>query len=193
MIIFDKMEKFAAYGFNKSHAAAYGYLSYVSAYLKAHYPKEWMAALMTCDSHDINKVARLIRECQNMEINILRPDVNESNKEFTATSNGIRFAMSGIKGVGEGVVDVIVKQRKKGNYKGLYDFIRRVDIKRVGKKTIENLIFSGCFDFTNWSRDAMKQSIEPMFGAAVKKQKEDEIGMMSLFSLLGTDETEDRL
>ena len=111
--IFDKMEKFASYGFNKSHAAAYGFLTYVTAYLKANYPKEWMAALMTCDRDDVTKVAKFIRECQSMEIGILPPDVNEAGKEFIATDRGIRFAMSGIKGVGEGVVEAILEESKE--------------------------------------------------------------------------------
>ena len=98
MEVFDKIEKFASYGFNKSHAAAYGYLSYVTAFLKANYPKEWLAALMTCDSDDLTKVAKHIRECAAMGIKILPPDVNESGTEFTAAPSGIRFAMSGIKG-----------------------------------------------------------------------------------------------
>src|SRR3984957_18973676 len=95
MQVFDKMEKFAAYGFNKSHAAAYGYLSYVTAYLKANYPKEWMAALMTCDSADLTKVAKFIRECHSMEIPMLAPDINEAGTTFVATAKGIRFAISG--------------------------------------------------------------------------------------------------
>ena len=113
MRIFDKMEKFAAYGFNKSHAAAYGFLSYVTAYLKANYPKEWMAALMTCDSDDLTKVAKFIRECQSMGIAILPPDINEAGETLLATPQGIRFAMSGIKGVGTGVVEAILRGKAK--------------------------------------------------------------------------------
>lgn len=121
--IFDKVEKFASYGFNKSHAAAYGYLTYVTAYLKAKYPKEWMAALLTCDRDDTTKVAKFIRECQAMNIPILPPDINEADKEFVATQEGIRFAMTGIKGVGEGVVDAILKERKThGPFNVFYDF-----------------------------------------------------------------------
>jgi DNA polymerase-3 subunit alpha len=113
MLIFDKVEKFASYGFNKSHAAAYGYLSYVTAYLKANYPSEWMAALMTSDRDDLSKVTKHIREAQTFGIAILPPDVNESGKEFVATLRGIRFAMGGIKGVGEGVVEAILEEREK--------------------------------------------------------------------------------
>lgn len=186
MRIFDKMEKFASYGFNKSHAAAYGYLSYVTAYFKANYPGEWMASLMTCDSADLSKVAKFIRECQAMGIPILAPDVNEAGQTFVATPKGIRFAMSGIKGVGAGVVEAIVNERKrKGPFKGLYDFMKRIDTKRVGKKAIEDLLEAGCFDFTGWSRDALRQSVDPMFEAAVQEQKETAAGIMNLFALIG--------
>ncbi len=185
MRIFDKVEKFASYGFNKSHAAAYGYLSYVTAYFKANYPYEWMAALMTSDRDDLSKVAKVIRECQTMGIAILPPDINESGKEFVATSRGIRFAMTGIKGVGEGVVDVIIDERTKaGPYPTLYDFVRRIDTRKVGKKVIENLIEAGCFDFTTWSRPSLLQCVEPMFDAAAKEQKDAAKGIMDFFSLI---------
>lgn len=186
MRVFDKMEKFASYGFNKSHAAAYGYLSYVTAYFKANYPKEWMAALMTCDSDDLTKVAKFIRECQSMGIAILPPDVNEAGQTFAATPKGIRFAMSGIKGVGSGVVDAIIEERRRsGPYTGLYQFLKRIDTKRVGKKVVEDLVEAGCFDFTGWSRDALCQSVDPMFETAAREQKEASQGVMSLFSLIG--------
>lgn len=184
--IFDKMEKFASYGFNKSHAAAYGYLSYVTAYFKANYPKEWLAALMTCDSDDLSKVAKFIREGQSMGIHILPPDINEAGQSFVATPKGIRFAMSGIKGVGTGVVDAIIQERQRGGpFKSLYQFCKRIDTKRVGKKVIEDLVDAGCFDFTGWSRDALRQGIDPMFETAVQEQKEAAGGVLSLFSLLG--------
>jgi len=186
MRIFDKMEKFAAYGFNKSHAAAYGYLSYVTAYLKANYPKEWMASLMTCDSSDLSKVAKFIREGQSMHIAILPPDVNEAGVTFVATPKGIRFAMSGIKGVGTGVVEAIVEERKRGGpFANFYQFFKRIDTKRVGKKVIENLVDAGSFDFTGWSRDALRESIEPMYEHAAKEQLDKAKGFMSLFSLMG--------
>lgn len=190
MQIFDKMEKFASYGFNKSHAAAYSYVSYVTAYLKANYPREWMAALLTCDRDDISKVAKFISECQAMNIPMLPPDVNEAGTDFAATPQGIRFAMSGIKGVGEGVVEAIVKEREKGGpFQGLYQFLKRIDKKSVGKKAIENLVNAGSFDFTGWSRDELRESIDVMFDAAQKEQKEREAGVMTFFSLMGeTDE-----
>ncbi len=185
MKIFDKMEKFASYGFNKSHAAAYGYLTYVTAYLKANYPGEWMAALMTCDSDDLTKVAKFIRECQAMGIEMLPPDVNQALESFAATPKGIRFAMSGIKGIGTGVVQSIIEERKKrGPYKSLFDFCKRIDTKKVGKKAIEELVDAGCFDFTGWSRDGLWQSIDPMFETAMREQKDEAAGVLSLFSML---------
>ncbi len=182
--IFNKIEKFASYGFNKSHAAAYGYLSYVTAFLKANYPKEWMAALMTCDRDDLSKVAKFIREAASMKISILPPDVNEAHTEFTPTSQGIRFAISGIKGVGSAVVDAILEERKKGLFSSLYDFIKRIDKSKVGKKNIELMISAGCFDSMGWSRDAMLQSLTIMFEKILRQQKEQALGVMDFFSLL---------
>ncbi len=185
MHIFDKVEKFASYGFNKSHAAAYGYLSYVTAYLKANYSSEWMAALMTTDRDDLTKVTKHIREAQTFGIAILPPDINESGQEFVAIARGIRFAMGGIKGIGEGVVEAIIKERtKNGAYQSLYDFIQRIDTRKVGKKVIENLIEAGCLDFSGWSREAMLLSVDPMYEEAAREQKEAAKGVMNLFSLI---------
>jgi DNA polymerase III subunit alpha len=190
--IFDKMEKFASYGFNKSHAAAYALLSYITAYFKANYPKEWMASLMTCDRDDISKVAKFITECQSMKIDILPPDVNEAHGYFKATDEGIRFAMSGVKSVGSGVVEAIIEERnKKGRFSSLFDFIQRIDTKKVGKKVIETLVLAGAFDFTKWSRDALLQSVEPMYDVASKEQKDHASGYLTFFSLMD-DEKEDQ-
>lgn len=183
--IFDKIEKFASYGFNKSHAAAYAYLSYVTAFLKANFPKEWMAALMTCDRDDLTKVAKFIGEARSMHIAVLSPDINQAGSEFTAADQGIRFAMSGIKGIGSAVVEHIIEERgKEGAFKNLYDFIRRVDKTRVGKKQIEILCDAGCFDFTGWTRDALRMSVEAMYEHAFREQKEASLGIMNLFSLI---------
>ncbi len=180
--IFDKIEKFASYGFNKSHAAAYAYLSYATAFFKANYPKEWMAALMTCDRDDLTKVAKFIGEAKQMHIAALPPDINQAANEFTAAPEGIRFAMSGIKGIGQGVVDHILEERKKGgSFQSLYDFVQRVDKTRVGKKQIELLCDAGCFDFTGWSRDALRISVEAMYEQASREQKEASLGIMNLF------------
>ncbi|NGX44851.1 MAG: hypothetical protein K1060chlam3_01026, partial [Candidatus Anoxychlamydiales bacterium] len=183
--IFNKIEKFASYGFNKSHATAYAFISYVTAYFKANYTKEWLAALMTCDRYDLSKVAKFIRECKSLDIAILPPSVNEAEDEFISTKDGIRFAMSAIKGIGSNVVEAIVEERNNnGTYKNLFDFIKRVDKSRVGKKNIELLIDSGGFDFSTWTRPEMKISVEKMYDQATKEQEDNAKGVMNLFSLL---------
>ncbi len=187
--IFDKIEKFASYGFNKSHAAAYGFLTYVTAYLKANYPKEWMSALMTCDRDDLSKVAKFIRECQMMGITMLPPDINEAGQEFVATEKGIRFAMNGIKGIGEGVVEAILQERARGGtFADFYSFFKRIDLARVGKKTIEAFVEAGSFDFTGWPRDALKQSIEEIYEVVSQEQKERAVGVLTLFGFMGEDQ-----
>lgn len=186
--IFDKIEKFASYGFNKSHAAAYAYLSYATAYFKAHYPKEWMASLMSCGYGDTTKVAKFIGEAKLLGICVLPPDINESGHLFTATPSGIRFALAAIKGIGGGVVDTILSTRKeKGSFKNFYDFIKKIDKSRIGKKQIELLILAGCFDYTGWSKDAMIVSIEKMFDHTLQHQKEEALGVLNLFALIEED------
>ncbi len=180
--IFDKMEKFAEYGFNKSHAAAYGYITYVTAYLKANFPSHWLASLMTCDQDDTSKIAKFIHECQAMNIMVLPPDVNESEAAFIATPSGIRYALCAIKGIGNAVVEAICEERKAhGPFKSLYDFISRIDPKKVGKKTTELLIDAGGFDFTRWHRDVLKESLDAMYDAVLFEQKEKASGILSLF------------
>lgn len=187
--IFDKIEKFASYGFNKSHAAAYAYLSYATAYFKANYPSEWMAALMTCDRDDTTKLAKFIREARSMQIAMLPPDINQAGSEFAAVKGGIRFAMSGIKGVGQAVVDEIIAERNlKGPFASLYDFVQRADKAKIGKKAIELLIEAGGFDFTGWTRDAMRESIDAMYAEASRDQKEASLGVLNLFSLIDSAE-----
>ena len=186
--IFDKVEKFASYGFNKSHAAAYGYLSYVTAFLKANYPYEWMGALMTCDMSDLTKVAKHIREALSLSIPILPPDINESHESFVPTPKGIRFALTAIKGIGSGVVQSIVKEGKKnGPFTSLLDFLERMDPSEVGKKAIEQLVFAGCFDFTGWNREELLAYLDNEFEILTKKKKEKALGILDLFSLGGED------
>lgn len=186
--IFDKMEKFAEYGFNKSHAAAYGYLTYTTAYLKANYPYEWMAALMTCDRDDITKVAKFFHEARQLQIPILPPDVNESELAFAATASGIRFALSAIKGVGLGVAEAIIAERKKnGPFKNLYQFLQRMSSKRIGKKAIELLIDADSFGWTGWSRDATKKSLEMLYDTVLKEEREKAAGILSLFESIDRD------
>lgn len=182
MMIFDKVEKFASYGFNKSHAAAYGFLSYVTAYLKGNYPNYWMSALMTCDMTDISKVAKHIAECQTMQIELLPPDINESRGYFTPTKGRIRFGLSGIKGIGDGVVETIMEERgKEGPFDSLQNFIQRIDNKKIGKKTIEILIEAGCFDSLSPSRRDLLSKSGFLFDQSLRLQKEKSKGYMSFF------------
>lgn len=187
--VFDKMEKFAAYGFNKSHAAAYGYIAYVTAFLKANYPREWLAALMTCDRDDLTKVSKFIAEARSMEIEILPPDVNSSGEHFTAIDEGIRFALGAVKGVGRGIAqEIVIERSKRGPFEGLYDFIERMQGKKITKKVIESLVDAGGFDFTTWSRDALLASVEPMSASAAQKSSEQAKGFMNLFEDLHAQE-----
>lgn len=191
-LIFDKIQKFASYGFNKSHATAYAYLSYTTAYLKANHPMEWMASLMTCDRDDLTKVAKFIRECHALNIKILPPDINKAGLEFSAVEDGIYFALSAVKGVGEACVEAICEERdKNGLFSSFYEFICRVDKKKVTKKNIENLADAGCFNFEGWSKDALKQSLDMMYDKASREQKEKDKGILNLFSLIeGHDENQ---
>lgn len=193
MRIFDKVEKFASYGFNKSHAAAYGYLSYVTAFLKANYPSEWMAALMTSDKDDLSKITRTIRECHALSIPILGPDINESGFSFNCSEKGIRFALSAIKGVGDNVVEAILSERgAKGTFQSLFDFIKRLDMRKMGKKMIELLVEAGCFDFTNWTRPELIYSIESMVCCVTKEQEETTKGIRDFFTLNKKESPENR-
>ena len=146
--IWTDWEAFASYAFNKSHAACYSWVAYQTAYLKAHYPAEFMAANLTVSKDDIKEVTKFMDECKAMKISILEPDVNESELNFTVNKQGdIRFGLGGIKGVGEAAVEAIVSEREKnGKYKDIYDFLERVNLQSCNKKTVESLALSGAFD-----------------------------------------------
>ena len=179
--IFNKMEKFAEYGFNKSHSAAYGYLTYATAYFKAHFPAEWLAALMTGDKEDIEKVAKTMHEARQMHIPCLPPDINESDEHFKATPKGIRFALSAIKGVGTTAVQAIVEERSAQPFSCLYDFVRRIDAKRVGRKALELIIDAGAFDQFSWSRDELLATLGIMYDDVQRSKKEHSRGVLNLF------------
>ncbi len=179
--VFDKMEKFAEYGFNKSHSAAYGYLTYATAYFKAHYPSQWLAALMTGDKDDVEKVAKTMHEAGDMGIACLPPDINESNENFTATSKGIRFALNAVKGVGASAVEAIIEERRKKPFSSLHDVIYRTDSKRLGKKMIELLIEAGALDQFGWTRDELLASLDVMFEDIQRTKKEHSQGILNLF------------
>jgi DNA polymerase III subunit alpha len=171
--IFDMIEKFASYGFNKSHSVAYSVLAYQTAYLKAHYQPEFMAATMSAEIGDTDYVVQLIEECRRMKISVLPPDVNESGVQFIVTSKGIRFGMSAIKNVGVSAVENILKTRQEhGHFENIFDFCRRVDLRLVNKKTLEGLIQSGAFDGLHQNRSQVFDAIEPsiQFGQNYKEQ-----------------------
>ncbi|WP_122227338.1 DNA polymerase III subunit alpha, partial [Pseudomonas syringae group genomosp. 3] len=145
--IFDLVEKFAGYGFNKSHSAAYGLVSYQTAWLKTHYPAPFMAAVLSADMHNTDKVVTLIEEVRTMKLRLDAPDVNTSEFKFTVSDDGrILYGLGAIKGVGEGPVEAITDARQKGPFKDLFDFCARVDLKRINKRTLDGLIRSGALD-----------------------------------------------
>ena len=145
--IFDLVEKFAGYGFNKSHSAAYGLVSYQTAWLKAHYPAPFMAAVLSADMHNTDKVVTLIEECRSMKLRLDAPDVNNSEFKFTVDADGhIIYGLGAIKGVGEGPVEAMVEARREGPFKDLFDFCARVDLKRINKRTLEALVRGGALD-----------------------------------------------
>jgi DNA polymerase-3 subunit alpha len=179
--IFDQMAKFAGYGFNKSHSAAYAFLAYQTAYLKTHFTPEFIAALLTSESGRHDKISQYIFECKKMNIRVLPPDVNESSDIFEVTDQGIRFSLSAIKNVGTPAVEAILKARKDGPYQSLSDFCQRVDLRTLTPKMLECLIASGAFDFTKSSRSALKTAAENIFRRAQVEQADTQAGQTSLF------------
>ncbi|MFY9268161.1 MAG: DNA polymerase III subunit alpha [Candidatus Manganitrophaceae bacterium] len=180
--IFDLMEYFAGYGFNKSHSAAYALITYQTAYLKAHHPVEFMAALLTGDMGNADKVVKYIGECRNIAIQILPPDVNESDRDFTVVRNGIRFGLAAIKNVGSGAVDVIIAARNaQGRFTSLFDFCRKIDPRKVNKRVIEGLIKCGAFDSTGAKRAPLMEVLERAMQEGAQRQKVKEAGQMTIF------------
>jgi DNA polymerase III subunit alpha len=184
--IFDKIADFAQYGFNKSHSAAYGIVTFQTAYLKANYPVEFMAAMLSSEIGNTDKLPVLVADSQKMGIQVLPPDVNESGLRFTPSKGAIRYGMAGIKGVGAGAVEAIVKEREAGGaFKGLVNFCERVEGRDVGRKTIEALVKCGAFDFTGHMRGSLFGGIETAMGYAASVRKDRAAGQGSLFDMLG--------
>ena len=180
------LEKFANYGFNKSHSAAYGALSYQTAYLKAHYPLEFVAALLTVERGNSDKVAEYITDARYLGIDVLSPDVNESRSDFTPTGGVIRFGLYGIKNVGDAAVEHILDERDKGGkFRDLYDFCKRVDSSMVNKRALEHLVKAGAFDALG-NRSDLLANLEPAmkWGAAEREQ-----AAAGQFGLFGAEET----
>jgi len=185
---FELMSKFAAYGFNKSHSAAYGLVTYQTAYLKHYFPEEFFAGTLSCDKEDTDKVVKSVAEVRGSGIDVLRPDVNLSLHDFSVVREGkkkvIRFGLSAVKGVGEGAVDSIIGARDKdGPFKDVFDFCLRIDLKRVNKKVLEALVKSGAFDSLHpqGNRAAMLAAVDMAVEEAQKVARERESGQGNLF------------
>jgi DNA polymerase III subunit alpha len=185
--IFDQMETFARYGFNKSHSAAYALVSYQTAYLKSHYPVEFMAALMTSEMGDTDKVIKNLAECREKGIEVLAPDINESRSDFTPVGAKVRFGLAAVKSVGEKAVEVILESRRRdGAFQSLFDFCRRVDLTAVNRRVIENLINCGAFDSTQVSRARMIGALDEAIRAGQAHQRDEASNQIDIFTLLGT-------
>ena len=184
-----QLEEFANYCFNKSHAACYGLIAYWTAYLKAHYPDAFMAALMTSDHDDTDRLAIEITECKHMGISVLSPDVNESFVEFAVVpnENKIRFGMSAVKGVGVGAVEEVLRAREDGPFTSVEDFARRVSTSKFNRKAWESLIKSGAFDDMG-DRSDLLFNLDSITSFASKLQKEAASGQTNLFGMLGDDD-----
>ena len=180
--LFGYIEHFAGYGFNKSHSAAYGLVAYQTAWLKAHYPAEYMAALLTGTKRDKDRTALYLNECRSMGVEVLTPSVNHSEMDFVARDGAVPFGLSAIRNVGEGVVEAILTERdKNGPFSDFGDFINRVDLAVLNKRTIESLIKAGAFDLLGHSRRGLTLVFEQHLEATVTRRKAEEAGQYSLF------------
>lgn len=181
-LIFDLMAKFAEYGFNKSHSTAYGILTYQTAYLKTHDPIAFMAALMTTEMDNTDKLAKYLSDVRSHKIVILPPDVNRSGPKFSVEDHAIRFGLEAIKGVGHIAVEVILEAREKGSFKNILDFFQRVSTRKVNKKVLESLCLVGALDsIAEVNRASLFASLESLMKYASEQQAEKESGQISLF------------
>lgn len=179
--IFDELIAFSSYAFNKSHAAAYAYVAFQTAYLKCHYEKQYMSALMTSVLDDQAKLGRYIAECVKKGIKILPPDVNKSNRDFTATDDGIRFGLLAIKNIGVALVDSLIKERQKGEYTSAYDFCDRLFGNELNRRAVESFMKSGAFDCFGNTRKQLLQGLDSLMHAVEAEKKYSSGGQMGLF------------
>ena len=178
--IWEQMETFGKYGFNKSHSTAYAVISYQTAYLKAHYPAEFMAALLTSEKDNRDKIINHIGCCREMGLKVLPPDINESMSDFSVVENHIRFGLAAVKNVGLGAIESIIWAREKdGKFRSIVDFFERVDPKRVNKRVIESLIKCGAFDSTGNNRRQLMASYEEIMEKVQKRQRERDSGQVN--------------
>jgi DNA polymerase-3 subunit alpha len=180
--IFDLMAYFAEYGFNKSHSAAYAYVSFETAYLKAHYPVEFMAATLSADMDNTEKVVKFIAGCREMGIEIMPPDINRSGKEFSVIGNSIRFGLEAVKGVGSSAIESIAEAREAGgSFNSISDFLERVDQRKVNKKVIESLIKAGAFDSLGISRAKATELMSRVLNGSSRGYAARILGQQSIF------------
>lgn len=186
MKIFDLVEKFAGYGFNKSHSAAYALVSYQTLWLKVHYPAEFMAAVMTADMDNTDKIIGLVDECKNMGITVTPPDINTSQHRFHVNEQGeIVYGLGAIKGIGEGPSNEIMRAREKGGYfKELFDLCARIDVKCVGKRVFEKLVMAGALDRLGPHRAALMYSLNEAIQASDQHHKAEQLGQSDMFGVL---------
>ncbi|WP_318514380.1 DNA polymerase III subunit alpha [Photobacterium leiognathi] len=186
MKIFDLVEKFAGYGFNKSHSAAYALVSYQTLWLKAHYPAEFMAAVMTADMDNTDKIISLVDECHRMNLKLLPPDVNKGLYRFNVDDEGaVVYGIGAVKGVGEGPIENIISAREKGgHFKDLFDFCARIDTKKVNKRVLEKLIKSGAMDRLGPNRAAMLATLDDAIKAASQHHQAEAFGQTDMFGVL---------
>ena len=181
--IFDLMAKFAEYGFNKSHSAAYALLAYETAYLKTHHPIEFMAASLTSEVQNPDKIVKYIAECRDMGIEILPPDLNESQKRFAVVGNQIRFGLAAVKNVGDAAIDAILAEREAGGkFRSLFDFCRRGDLRKVNRRVIESLIKCGALDFSKATRSQMLSVLDELLERSQSDQKKRGEPQLSMWS-----------
>ncbi len=193
MKIFDLVEKFAGYGFNKSHSAAYALVSYQTLWLKTHYPAEFMAAVMSADMDNTDKIVGLVEECHELGLTVIPPDVNSCQYRFTVNDDGhVVYGIGAIKGVGEGPVQAIIDARRDGGpFRDLFDFCARIDTKKVNKRTLEQLIKGGAMDRLGPHRAALMAALDEALKAADQQSKAAALGQVDLFgNLLGGSEQE---
>ncbi len=184
--IFDLMEKFAEYGFNKSHSAAYALISYYTAWLKAHYPSEFMAALISSELSNTDKVFKYINACREMGIKVVPPDVNVSKARFSVKDGQVVFGLAGVKGVGEDAVEDIVAEREQnGLFRDIFDLCERVNLRKITKRTLESLIKAGALDSLGPTRAGLMAQMERAVAMGQKKAKEKAQGMINMLDMLG--------
>lgn len=184
--LFEQIQNFAAYCFNRAHSSAYAFVAYQTAYLKCHYPVEYLSALLSSVAGDQEKTQAYIEEALKYGIKVLPPDINKSYLEYAPDGKNIRFGLASIKQVGEAVIEEIIKEREaNGNYKSIYDYIKRLDTKCSNKKTLEGLIKAGAFASIEKSRKQLMDNIEYITATASKESKAKESGQGSLFDMLG--------